>query len=161
MKTTIYSCSKSNIDSNYVKEYSVYQPTVSALKSKISKEVTDSANVILEGYLQRIAPMSCIWCVAEGEVFKPVKNYCNKHPEAITFVLDKYLTDTTSRLTWAFRALVKEHFTDAYNGLLKDFGIVLKPESELLTENDKWNNQVNEFKLPFEAIVKKYLEINK
>ncbi|NJK98808.1 MAG: hypothetical protein HC905_31320 [Bacteroidales bacterium] len=145
------SCSTVQEESRYLKEYTKYEGQVRYLISGIQPVLKDSMVKILDDYTHRASFLSCTWCVAEGAIFKPVSDFCNRHPEAMALVLDRSLIKT-QELVWGFRALYKEHYPIQYSKLLEDYGIVLRPEDEMSTENERWANKIEEFRLPLKIL---------
>ncbi len=150
-------CSKDANDSAYLKEYEAYKSPINTIIDGIDNTAVDSVNPILDDYLKDIMPMSCTWCVTEGEAFEPVAEIVTNHPEYLALVLDRALMGT--RLTWGFRVLFKDLYPETYKELLDEAGIQLIPEDELKNEDERWKNKSNEYSLPLETLVEAYLKI--
>jgi hypothetical protein len=146
-----------NSQTIYLPEYKKYEKPVATKWSAVDKAVADSARAILNTYLQAIEIYSCTWCIAEGPVFMPVAAFTARHPESMIFVLHSSLQGT--RLSWGFRALFKELYRAQYDALLAEANIVLLPDQEVQTEDQRWQNQSKEHSLAFTRLVDKYLEI--
>lgn len=150
-------CEKDKL--SYLPEYEKFRPDVENHITLVLKDVSDSIKFIINEYLERVEPLSCTFCVVEVDAFAPVRNYCIKNPQCLIYVLESALKG--SRLTWGFRVLFKEFYPNNYQRLLDEAGIILIPESELNTDEVKWNNKQKEYSLPFENIVKEYFEVQK
>ena len=157
MKTYIFvltilpllSCSQEDTSGIYLQEYEKYQSSIGNEIDNINEVVEDSINNLLDNYIERITPMSCTWCVTEGQVFEPVKEFCKAHPEGLTIVLDRALKG--ERLTWGFRALFKELHPSIYQNLLD--------ESNIPMTGDEWQRKTNEYNLSFVILIEEYLKI--
>ncbi len=101
------SCQKEQ-DEEYPLDYSQFKTTIERQILLVDKQVADSTMNIIDSYLEGISPMSCLYCVAEGEVFASVSGFCKRHPESLIFILES--TIKGSRLTFGFRKLFKEFY---------------------------------------------------
>jgi hypothetical protein len=147
---------KISSQAQYMPEYKKYQHPVAARMKVVDKNIADTASIILNRYLHRISIYSCTWCVAEGEVFQPVAAFVKQHPESLVFILDSALSGTA--LTWGFRVLFKQMYPVQYKKVLQKANIVLPAASDIQTENQRWQNQVKEYSLPFYLLADEYLE---
>ncbi|MGC9354509.1 MAG: hypothetical protein ACP5D9_11760 [Mariniphaga sp.] len=152
----LLSCQKEQ-DEGYITEFLQFKQAIEQQILVVDKNITDSAMIIIDNYLEGIKPMSCLYCVAEGEIFAPVSAYCERHPESLIFVLESAVKG--SRLTFGFRKLFKEFYPEKFSELLESEEIVLIPGPEVKTEEDIWENKVKENSLPFKLLTEEYLKI--
>jgi hypothetical protein len=148
---------RTTAQANYLPEYKKYQQRVTAGINTLDKTIADSTRIILDRYRQSIELYSCTTCITEGPVFMPVAAFTLRHPETLLFVLQSALQGT--RLSWTFRALFKKLYPAEYKELLAGANIVLLSDHEVRTEEQRWQNQVNEQRLSFTRLTEKYLQI--